>query len=118
MTQQSRLYDTTEFSGWLRKQEQIDSKIGFITSDIDYVWNNYNTGKWCFIEEKRYMAKPEFPQRKIFKMLNKVAKCDPNYRGFHLIQFERTSPEDGNVYIDNKLVSKEQLIDWLVSIVR
>jgi len=44
---------STEFGLWLRNQKEIDSGLGYITSNLDYIWRNYNTGDWMLIEEKR-----------------------------------------------------------------
>lgn len=35
----------SDFSAWLRRQSEIDSNKGFITTDIDYLWKNYKTGQ-------------------------------------------------------------------------
>ena len=43
----------------------------------------------------------------------RAAKTDPNYCGFHLLQFEKTSPDDGKIYIDGYQVTIEQLIQFL-----
>jgi hypothetical protein len=111
---------STEFGLWLRGQEpypprpELDSRIKhFITTNIDYLWKNYKTNKWMLIEEKRYMAKVEFPQSTLFKYIDSVCKKDNNYCGFHVIQFENTNPEDGKIYLDGSLITKDQLIEFL-----
>lgn len=108
----------TEFSLWLREQQQIASNKGYTCTNVDYVWTNYKTGAWMIIEEKRHMANIGFAQDCIFKMLDKACKLDKNYRGFHFIKFENTSPEDGKIYLDGKLVSKQELIDFLSFVVK
>jgi hypothetical protein len=67
------------------------------------------------IEEKRYMSKCPFSQKGQFRRLAKKLKflADENYCGFHLIQFEKTSPEDGRIYLDHKEITKDQLISFL-----
>lgn len=112
MTQQRRDNHSTEFGLWLREQSQIDSKLGFTATNIDYMWQNYKTGEWMLIEEKRYMAQVKFPQSKMFDILNKSIK-DVKYKGLHFIVFEKTSPYDGRVYLDGKEVSVEQLVKFL-----
>jgi hypothetical protein len=32
--------DATEFSKWLRDQKEIDSSLGYITTNIDFLWKN------------------------------------------------------------------------------
>jgi hypothetical protein len=137
MTQQRRDNHSTEFGLWLRNQrqesaicpqcsqeirenvgerwrnpDQIDSKYGYTTSNIDFLWRNYKNGLWMLIEEKRKGKKPERWQREMFEILDKSIK-DSNYKGFHTIVFENTSPEDGKIYLDDELVTKEQLVKFL-----
>lgn len=102
----------TQFSEWLRRQPEIDSAKGFVATNIDFMWRNYKSKKWMLIEEKRYGKHVKFPQSRLFKIINKSIK-DPNYQGFHEIVFENTSPEDGLIYLDGKLVTKEQLLAFL-----
>lgn len=110
---------STEFGLWLRGQlllqtdvSCIDSKLGYVTTNIDYIWENYKTGDWMFIEEKRYMSGCGFSQKNQFIKLNSKIK-DKSYHGFHLLQFEKTSPEDGKIYLDNKEITKEKLLKFL-----
>lgn len=104
---------STQFGLWLREQSEIDSALGYVTTNIDYFWKNYKTGKFMLIEEKRHMSKPKPYQHKIFEQLHQAFNKDINYCGFHLLQFENTSPEDGKIYLDNKEVSKDDLIRFL-----
>ena len=104
---------STEFGLWLREQDIIDSKKGFTATNLDYIWRNYRTGFWRLIEEKRYGSKPTFAQRQCFSVLHKCAKTDPFYRGFYLVKFEQTSPEDGVIWINNEPATKDELIALL-----
>lgn len=113
MTRQRNDNHSTEFGIWLRKQKEIDSKLGFVTTNLDYIWQNYKTGEWMLIEEKRYMSLLRFPQSKLLEIVDRVAKHDRNYRGFHIIQFEKTSPDDGSIYLDGKQITREQLVLFL-----
>lgn len=114
MTLQRRNNEGTQFSEWLRNQPNLDSTLGFIATDIDYVWENYKTGKWYFIEEKRHQKDVTQTQRNTFNRLNKLAKNDKNYCGYYLIQFENTSPDDGKIWLNRKLITKEDLIQFLL----
>ena len=107
-----RRYDnhSTEFGLWLRGVPEIDSDDGFLASNLDYIWMNYKTGDWMLIEEKRYMSKMKRWQKDIFRTLHKASKNDPKYRGFAFIQFEKTSPEDGKTYWNNKEISRDELV--------
>jgi len=110
-----RRYDShsTEFGLWLRKQPEIDSKLGYIATNIDYVWQDYKTGKWMFLEEKRHGALVKWPQQGLFKLVHEQCVEDPQYQGFHIIQFQETSPDDGGTILDAHKISKEQLISFL-----
>lgn len=113
MTKQRNDSHSTEFGIWLREQKEIDSELGYIATNIDYVWKNYKSGLWMFIEEKRYTSQPKTWQKQMFSMVHKSALSDKNFRGFHLIVFENTSPDDGKIWINNIEVTKAQLIAFL-----
>lgn len=115
MTQQRRDQQSTEFGIWLRQQPEIDSRFGYVASNLDYIWSNYLTGKWMLIEEKRYRSKVRFYQNRLFGMLDYAIKSGvaQKYYGFHVISFEHTSPDDGRIFIDNREVSRNELISFL-----
>ncbi len=113
MTQKRRDSHSTEFGLWLREQKEIDSSLGYVATNIDYIWNNYKTGEWIIIEEKRYKGKVKFYQKRIFDKLDKVSINDPKYKGFYILCFENTSPDDGDIYINDRLSTKETLINLL-----
>jgi len=100
---------------WLRIQPEIDSKLGYIATNLDYIWENYKTGDWMLIEEKRYMADVTWSQKKQYEKLYKnIEKNKSKFRGIHLIQFEKTSPEDGKIFLDRKEITKKELIKFLM----
>ena len=113
MTQKRCDAHSTEFGLWLREQAEIDSSLGFATTNIDYVWHNYRTGQWMFIEEKRHNKQPAWFQEKIFQLVDKVARLDKNYCGFHVLVFENTNPEDGRMWLDHKSIEKADLLAFL-----
>jgi hypothetical protein len=113
MTKQRVDTHSTEFGIWLRQQEPIDSKKGYVATNIDYLWRNYKTGKWMLIEEKRYGTQVKFPQSELLKILDKVSQNDSMYKGLFVIVFENTSPDDGKIWIDGKEVTKEDLLKFL-----
>jgi len=113
MTKQRNDSHSTEFGLWLRVQPEIDSKLGYIATNIDYVWKNYKTGEWMIIEEKRYNSVVKEWQRKMFKMLHSVCRFDKNYHGFNLLVFEKTGPDDGHIFLNGNQISKEYLIKFL-----
>jgi hypothetical protein len=113
MTKQRFDGGDSEFTAWRRAQECLDSRLGYIATDVDFIWTNYKTGSWMMIEEKTYLKTFKTAQYNQFRVLDAAARNDPNYRGFYKITFERASPEDGKIYLNDRLVSKERLIEFL-----
>jgi len=113
MTRQRNDSHSTEFGLWLREQKEIDSKLGFVTTNIDYLWENYKTGEWMLIEEKRHMSSLSFSQKQQYNKLYKnIIKTD-KFRGFHLLQFENTNPDDGKIFLNHREITKEALLLFL-----
>ena len=105
---------STEFGLWLREQAELDSRqMGFIATNLDYIWSNYRTGLWMLLEEKRYNGSITRAQRGQFKKLDTFARKDDYYRGFHLIVFELTSPDDGFIKLNGRAITKDDLIEFL-----
>lgn len=104
---------STEFGLWLREQEEIDSSLGFVTTNIDFLWQNYRTGYWCLIEEKRYGAGIHPSQAGMFKILHDSCCGNDKYCGFHIIVFEKTSPTDGWIRLNGNLVGEAGLLTFL-----
>lgn len=113
MTQQRRDNNSTEYGIWLRQQTEIDSSLGFVATNIDYIWYNYKTKQYLFKEEKRYGKFPKKYQVDLFRILDRLADNDDYYCGFHCLIFENTSPEDGRIYLDGKFISRTDLIKFL-----
>lgn len=117
-------YFTTQFSGWCRENEKLDSrKAGIIISNLDYVIMNHITDKFIILEEKCQLQSIKFPQSKILMRLHNCCKSDKDYMGFFLVQFEHQGPTDGSIFItdietDKKVeVSEEQLTQFLLDFV-
>lgn len=113
MTQQRRDNNSTEFGLWIRKQPTIDSDLGYVTTNIDYVWSNYKSGKWFYLEEKRYGWMPKPYQVKLFKERDADVQGNENYCGFHFLIFTHTSPDDGAIYLDGKYITTTDLLEFL-----
>ena len=135
MTRKRNDDHSTEFGLWLRQQlpnqctdvSCIDSSLGYITTNIDYKWENYNTGKFVFIEEKRFGRKAIFPQTKQFKDLHTLVLESPHngkYKGFFYIVFENTNPDDGRILIKSCLkkeyteINPDELLTFLRDVVK
>ncbi len=96
MTRRRNDKHSTEFGLWLRQQKEIDSKLGYVASNIDYMWSNYKSGLWMIIEEKRHGRQPTYSQTKMFPVIDKACCSDANYRGLHVLVFEQTDPNDSS----------------------
>lgn len=106
---------STEFGLWLREQEALDSKREkFVATNLDYIWENYASHLWMLLEEKRYGAGLAWSQSKQFERLDSICSMiDREYRGFHVVRFASTSPEDGAIYVDGEQVDQEYLVSFL-----
>lgn len=113
MTSERRDSHSTEFGLWLRQQGGIDSSLGYIASNIDYVWLNYRTGEWMMLEEKRHGSDVKQFQRDIFAKVDKACQCDSSYQGFHTLVFENTSPDDGQMWLDGDAINATELLEFL-----
>ena len=113
MTQKRRDKFGTEYGDWTRDQPELDSSLGYIATNIDWLWMNYKTGLWMLKEEKRHRWFPKKYQVKMYRLLDRWCRADGKYRGFHIIIFERTSPLDGWIYLDGRYIESKELISFL-----
>jgi len=114
MTQKRRDRQSTEYGLWTREQPELDSKYGFVATNIDWLWRNYKTGLWMLKEEKRRGFLPKLYQVQMYRIIDKCAlRGDPNYQGFHVIIFENTNPDDGRICLDGREVNREDIIGFL-----
>lgn len=113
MTRQRYDEHSTEFGLWLREQAILESSLGFVATNLDYIWNNYKTGQWMLIEEKRHGGTVTFSQNRIFQLIDKACMGAEGYCGLHIIRFEKTSPSDGRIWLDGKEVSCQRLLEFL-----
>lgn len=106
------------FSGWIRVNLP-DSSTGYCVTNQDWILWNFKTKKIMLLEEKTHNG----DINKWFHILIKnilnpalfeyCPKENVTYLGYHLICFENTGPEDGKIYFDRKLITKEELIKKL-----
>ena len=115
MTQKRRDGHGTGYGDWLREQPEIDSKLGYVCSNIDYLWK-HRSGLWLLKEEKRHGWMPKFYQASMFKLLDRAIRLgeDRRYRGFHILIFENTTPDDGQIFLDGKFISRDDLVSFLI----
>lgn len=113
--------NSTEFGLWLRGQlpgqktdvSCIDSNLGYLATNVDYVWRNYHLPPWMAIEEKRYQAPVRLWQEHTFRIVDQAFKSDEQYQGFYILRFEKTNPEDGKMWLNGKIVSTDELLAFL-----
>ena len=43
MTRQRNDNNGTEFEAWRRKQQHLSSGLGYLATDVDFIWRNYKT---------------------------------------------------------------------------
>lgn len=130
----------SNFSKWLNKNEKLDSiTYKLDIQDLDYAIHQYDnpkTGKIEYIgdkicnmmllEEKCFMRRQSFPQKDthciidqaLHNMSGQIVKTARGkkylqYHGYFLISFENTSPDDGDIFINYKKVTKNKLIKFL-----
>lgn len=109
---------TTPFSHWLRQREFPLDSTRISNHDLDYVWHNYREHWLILIEEKRACAEQTWAQKQthgvLDKMLRMTAYRDCEYRGYYLIQFEKTTPDDSRwMLINGNAASKGDLLHLL-----
>lgn len=115
--------DKTPFSQWLRDKSGIDSWDGYRVYDVDFLWGQkLNNGQLAmlFIEEKCKNALMN-PDQFLFyiHMTNMIEYACMHYPsadlflGFHFIRFENTTPDDGLMWLDDKLITIPKLQEFL-----
>lgn len=109
---------STPFGLWLREQPEIDSHLGFWTYNLDFLWSNMRRASCAprmLLEEKQFLGEMAYGQAASFKWLDNMCRADPNYRGFHLIQFAGCRPDDGGqIFLDKlRVLAPEELIAFL-----
>jgi len=132
---QSSTYRKTEFSAnngffdWT--SSNLPSNAEFYISDIDsgvFAFRN-RCNTFMLVEIKCFQSEVKTHQRNTFSILHKLIKAgieatngkikiedknfDVCYLGFHLLQFEKTDPTNGKIFLNNKQITESQLINFL-----
>lgn len=103
----------TPFSNWLREQPELDSKKQKLDiQNVDFVVHRYDAGEIMNVEEKRFLKEMSYSQWDTFSRIDRY-NSDPLYRGFHLLQFERETPEDGFILLDGLEITPAELKSFL-----
>lgn len=130
MTRQSVFSEGTPFSEWLRRLARpLDSSV-FSNQNLDYIWHNYRQNWMILVEEKRFNGGQSFAQKDTHSIVDQALrfacehKCTVknargnivpfDYRGYFLIQFEQTTPDDSkHIAINGRLCTKQDLLNLL-----
>ena len=108
---------TDDIDAWIRTK-MPDSKTGFIATDIDMVFANYTTKRFCLIEFKCRMQKPGYSQAALLKEIHSQLKSTQKtakfwqYCGLHLIQFEVDRFKNGKVFLNGAETTETALIEF------
>ena len=101
------------FSDYVR-ENLPPSVMGFKVTDIDFILCNEKTRKIMMVETKTRNKEMPSWQKDIFRNLDKWLRkgIDPSwtYLGFHVVTFQNSTFENGNVYFDGEQVTEHELI--------
>lgn len=108
-------YMLSDFSNWLAQNKTLASSNGYTTTDIDHLVFDSLFENYLFLETKCQMKQVAFPQDSLLKMANnQIRRGGPSgYYGFHFVQFQCSSPEDGRIILDGVEVTASQLRQFL-----
>ena len=100
------------FNDWVRENLPAGDE-GFMVSDIDFILADFISKKIILLELKNYGKSVKPRQHELFKNINSWINKSVNngweYLGFHLIEFEKNTFDNGSVYYDNKLSSEKEI---------
>jgi hypothetical protein len=122
MTEYSRTERLTRFTGnegfsdFMYKFRQ-DANRGFTFIDIDTILRNYEKQSFALLEIKCKQASLSYAQKKIFNEMDEFLKrgacCGWTYVGFHILQFEGTSFDDGAAWLNGQEIAADEFKIWL-----
>lgn len=131
MTRDRLFGEHTPLKGWIRHHPELDSKLGYVGTDVDLVWYNHKKAMIMLQEHKEHGAAVSPSQEATLSVLDQAIQhtlTDPDfllisrrfsippnvhYCGLHTIVCQHTSPDDGEVSIDGVKVSQEELVRFL-----
>ena len=109
-----------DFSGWIRSE--LTGRRGYTVFDLDYIHRDYLRKRLQIVESKTFNGEPTTMQKitmreiaLIFEAGIAAGKPEPGWRwmGYHVVRFENTSPENGLIEWDGKIITQEKLIELL-----
>lgn len=109
-----------DFSGWIRSN--LTGEKGYTVFDIDFVHRDYRRKLLQIVEVKVLKGKLTYMQERVIPEITSIfqagiaaGKPEAGWRwmGYHVVQFENTSPENGRIEWDGKEITQEKLIELL-----
>jgi hypothetical protein len=109
-----------DFSGWIRSN--LTGIEGYTVFDIDFVYRDYLRKRLQIVEAKVLKGKLTYMQERVIPEIASIfeagiaaGKPEPGWRwmGYHVVRFENTSPENGLIEWDGKIITREKLIELL-----
>ena len=138
MTRDRNFGEDEPFEKWLRAEEQLSSKAGYVRSDLDIVWRNYKARKFMLLEKKTHgKTTIASAQKDTYALIHEAClkahheigikvnsyfnrpEQTYQYCGFHTICFENEGPEDGKIYLAHRGgITKDLTLDMLIKFMR
>jgi hypothetical protein len=113
---------STAFSLWLRALPHPFTSATYDNENLDYIWFAYKAGWLITLEEKTRNGSSSPAQRDTHGVIAQMLALSSgkeietmrgrrkiDYRGHYIIQFENTSPDDGEIKINGVVASVEGL---------
>ena len=100
-----------KFNRWVRR-ELPDSGLGFVATDIDFIFYNYETKQVAVIEVKTHNSTISFSQKEVLQNITKWIRKGIDgfkYMGSYLVVFENTFFNDGRCYLNGREITEAQL---------
>jgi hypothetical protein len=85
---------------WFKEQEILDSYSGNNIQDLDFIYENKNTGNYIYMEEKSQGGKLRPWQSQLFAKMAE-GNNGKNFRGFWVVWLTGKTPQDGPVSVEN-----------------
>lgn len=102
---------------WFRDIEELDSWKGHRFNNIDFMYQNECIEEHPFLlmetKCRKAIAKP-WQMRSILTIHNRLAGSD-GYKGFYIVTFENTTPDDGRMWVGNIEITRDEFIQMLLS---
>lgn len=118
--------EPTPFSEWLRALPAPLNSRTVSNQNLDYVWHDYRRNYILTIEEKRFGRAPTSAQKDTHGVITQMlAMADGKsvitlkgmrpvrYFGHYVVRFENTQPDDGRLWINGRLCTRDRLVKLL-----